>query len=531
MRRALLTVSTTLVAFVLPLHAKDSGLERTLLRLAERATPRTAIVYGAIGLGSGAVVDPDGTTVTNAHVGLGARVALLEFADGRRVKARRRGMDLERDLAIYEPIDKLTDPAPCFELARSRPEPGAWLVGVGYPGGPRGDLQPTVSLGKCVAGGGLGSPIMGVLRYDDAIRTDLAIFSGNSGGPLIDLDGRLVGINGAMELASGAAFAVPVDIVRDRLATLKDGALRLPGGRVLGGKSSILRLIDKALAPMTERLVERVHEGFTPNPKLEGVLPKPKAHLQDEIVRKLRDTPREKALADELHGVRAKDLCVRLTADGDEHLATRVDRRHVVAKASTLGDRVDWNVGPHATARVAATDEKNDLALLELSDEADVRLPEDAGSRPAGSLCAAVGPDGLLAEGIVSVSPREIPAGVSARIAAGGLASPVIDALRQLEDLSPRIKEIVEPVIQQLEQQEAINAGNEPRGYAHVLSHDAPIAPGEAGAPLVDQEGRLIGINVSNANYGTSYAVPIQTVRETFRLVRKDASHGRARLY
>lgn len=525
---------TTLFATLLPFAGllranNEATLEKTVVRLAERATPRTALVYGAIGLGSGAVVDPDGTTVTNAHVGLGARVALLEFSDGRKVKARRRGMDLERDLAIYEPIEKLKEPAPCFELARSRPEPGAWLVALGFPGGPRGDMQPTVSLGKCIEGGGLKGPVMGILRYDDAVRTDIAIFSGNSGGPLLDLEGRLVGINGAMEIGSGAAFAVPIEIVRDRLASLKDGALRLPGGTTLGGKSSLLRLIDKALEPATEKMVERVKEGFAPKPRGgdEGPIPKAIARTKDELVKKLRETPREKGLAAELHGLRAKDLCVKLD---DRHLATRVDRRHVVAKASFLGDKKDWSVSAHAKARVVSVDAENDLALLELADEADVKLVEDAGSRPAGSLCAALGPDGLLAAGIVSVSAREIPAAVSARIASGGMAASMIQMLRRLEALSPRLKEAFEPMIEQLEQQESINAGNEPRGYGHVLSHDAPLAPGEAGAPLVDAEGRLIGVNVSNANYGTSYAVPIGRVREIFGL-KSAERRAKSKLY
>jgi hypothetical protein len=131
----------------------------------------------------------------------------------------------------------------------------------------------------------------------------------------------------------------------------------------------------------------------------------------------------------------------------------------------------------------------------------------------------------------VSVGPREIPDGVSARIASGGLDGQIVEALRRVEKMLPPLKEAFEPLIAQLEAQESLNAGNEPRGYARVLSPDAPLAPSEAGAPLVDREGRLIGVNVSNANYGTSYAVPIGYVRALFHLESHDARRGKARLY
>jgi S1-C subfamily serine protease len=518
-----------LVGRTLPAGEPASGreLENTLVDLAERATPRTACVFGALGLGSGAVVDKDGTTVTNAHVGIVARVALLEFADGRRVKARRRGMDLERDLAIYEPVEKLSEPAPCFDLGSERPAPGTWLVALGYPGGPRGDLRPTLSLGQATQGGGLGSPIMGVLRYDDAIRTDIAIFPGNSGGPLLDLSGKLRGINGAMEIGTGAAFAVPIDVVKDRLATLKGGDIRLPGGRILRGDGLLARALERVLDPVIERLVDRVHDGFAPDLHLEGELPKLAKPSTDDLAHRLRECPREKDLAGELHALKVRDLAVRLD---DKVLATRVDRRHLVTKASLLGDGKTFQLG-HRTARLVATDSTEDLALLELDEEADVALPEDAGSRPPGSLCAAIGPEGLLASGVVSVGPREIPDGVSARIASGGLDGQIVEALRRVEKMLPPLKEAFEPLIAQLEAQESLNAGNEPRGYARVLSHDAPLAPSEAGAPLVDREGRLIGVNVSNANYGTSYAVPIGYVRALFHLESHDARRGKARLY
>jgi S1-C subfamily serine protease len=506
-----------LVSLAAPLVAEDArkgqDLQDRLVKLAKDAEERTVIVYGAVGLGSGAVVDARGTVVTNAHVGLFARVALLQFQDGRKIKARRRGMDLERDLAIYEPIEKLEKPVPFFELASERPEVGTWLVAVGYPGGPRGDLRATFSLGKAIEGGGLKQAINGILRYDDAIRTDIAIFPGNSGGPLLDLDGKLHGINGALEFGTGAGFAVPADIVKDRLETLEGGAIRLPGGRVLKGNSFLARAIDRVIEPRIERMVERVKEGFDPNPKGHFTGEHVK-QASDDLARHLRELPHARALADLLHGIETRGLAVSLD---EKHLATRIDRTHLVAKASFLGEQKEWTFGTHEKARVVKVDEKNDLALLETG-EADVKVPSDAKAPSVGTLCAAIGPDGILACGIVSVGAREIPEAVSERIASGGTAGQLAKLLKRLGQLSPSLEQALEPIVGQLEAQESINAGNEPRGYERVLSHDAPLAPSEAGAPLLDLEGRLVGVNVSNANYGTSYAVPIETVRKTFGL-------------
>jgi S1-C subfamily serine protease len=480
-------------------------------------------------------VDGKGTTVTNAHVGLGARVAMLEFADGRQVLAKRRGIDLERDLAVYEPEQPLASPAPCFELAPARPSTGEWLVGLGYPGGPRGDLRPTVSLGQCVPGEGIEMPVMGFLSYKDTIRTDLAIFSGNSGGPLVDLEGRLVGINGAIQPNEGAAFAVPVDVVRDRLLKLKNGALLFPGGRVLDASNPLVQAIDKVMEPLARQMVPRVREGFAANPGSESAQSAEKdtslTGERDALARILRGSERSKSLVKMVNAGNA-NAAVFVDA-GKKIIGTRVSRRHVVAKASLVGTSVSGG-------KIVARAPEHDLALIELSDEADVRLPEDAPARPEGSVVGVMGPDGVRAGGIMSVGARAIPEGVSMRISAGGQGETLLNALKSIEKLADRLgseelKQLIAGIRSQLEVQGLINKGNEPRGYARVASHDAPLAPSEAGAPLVDADGRLVGVNVANSNYGTSYVVPIAVVRAAFEKqlgpARQPATLGKAKLY
>lgn len=499
------------------------ALEKTLVSLAERVAPRTAVVYGAIGLGSGAVVDREGTVVTNAHVALAARIAILEFADGRRVVARRRGIDFTKDLAVLVPEHPLDAPVPCFEMGPGRPRTGEWVAAVGYPGGPRGDLRPTFSLGQVIEGPGLAQPIGGILDYSDAIRTDIAIYEGNSGGPLVDLDGRLRGINGAFEPGTGSAFAIPLDVVLERVRTLRHGVVRLPGGIELDERNPAVELLGRQLDPLVRQLVERVRQGFDPNPG-EGQVDRETvrddaAEAREKVVATERAQPRSRALAEGFAEAlpRARAHVLRLQGGV---LATRVAKGFAVAKASLVPGKSAVPVEGGGRARVVATADENDLALLALEDVPAAELPKDAGSRPAGSIVASVGPEGILGSGVVTVGPRAIPEAVSWRIAGGGTQKQVLDLvkrLRPLGDRIPPVKQLLDLIEGQLETQRALGTGNEPRGYARVLSHDGAMSPRDAGAPLVDLEGRLVAVEVSNANYGTSYAVPVRTVRETFR--------------
>lgn len=422
-------------------------LERTLVSLAEHVLPRTAVVYGAIGLGTGAVVDHHGTVVTNAHVALAARVAILEFADGRRVVARRRGIDFTKDLAVLEPEEPLTAPVPCFGMGNgTRPAVGAWVAAVGYPGGPRGDLRPTFSLGQVVAGGGLASPIGGILDYSDAIRTDIAIYEGNSGGPLVDLDGRLQGINGAFEPGTGSAFAIPLDVVLERVRTLHHGVVRLPNGIELDERNPIVEALGKTLDPIVRQLVERVHEGFDPLPRSEvdggeekSREPDEGAEAREKVVTAERASPRSKALADAFTDSlpRARALALRLEGGV---LATRVDSSHAVTKATLVVSRPDWAVEGGGHARVLGTSADNDLALLELDGVPEAKLPSDAGARPAGSIVAAVGPSGLLGAGVVSVGARVIPDAVSQRIAGNGAQQKkILQLVKRLKPIASRL--------------------------------------------------------------------------------------------
>ncbi len=174
----------------------------------------------AQGLGSGVIVTPDGYILTANHVVDGADSVKVAMTDGQEYDARIVGNDPPTDIAVLkiEPKKEL----PAITLADSdKLEVGDLVLAVGNPFG----LGQTVTMGIVSA---LGRGGFGITAYENFIQTDAAINQGNSGGPLVDAEGRLVGINTAIFSRSGGfqgvGFAVPVNMARyvmDRL--ISDG--------------------------------------------------------------------------------------------------------------------------------------------------------------------------------------------------------------------------------------------------------------------------------------------------------------------
>jgi 2-alkenal reductase len=177
--------------------------------------------------GSGVIIDPRGYVITNNHVVAGAERLYVVLADGRQHQATLVGTDAPfSDLALIK-IDgargEVTSSLPAARLGDSDAlVQGAWVVTIGSA---LGDFRNTVTIGVISALGRSLEDNGTVL--DDLIQTDAAINHGNSGGPLLDLDGQVIGINTAIirggdQQAEGIGFAIPSNTVRyvaDQLIT------------------------------------------------------------------------------------------------------------------------------------------------------------------------------------------------------------------------------------------------------------------------------------------------------------------------
>ena len=216
-------------------------LDRTFRDIAHRAIPATVLVKstlndgsGRAGFGSGAIVSEDGYVLTCAHVVEIAGDVEVTLSSGKTFKARLLGKNSKQDYALLKVEAHGLATFPIGDS--SKVGLGDWVVALGHPGGPYPDLRPAFSVGR-VTGLHRRLPVQMMDRfYDDAIRTDAPIFAGNSGGPLVNLKGELIGLNGAILLINENSYAVPINEVAAHLDALKSGELvegRAPtGGRM-----------------------------------------------------------------------------------------------------------------------------------------------------------------------------------------------------------------------------------------------------------------------------------------------------------
>jgi S1-C subfamily serine protease len=170
------------------------------------------------GTGSGFLIDGQGHVVTNEHVvESGERFTVRFGEDGEPLSAKLVGMDASTDVAVLEVDEKkISAETKPLELSSSADlRPGDAAIAIGSPFGLSGTVTTGIisALNRDITSPN-GFPISGVLQ------TDAAINPGNSGGPLLDADGRVIGVNSQIAASesrqsSGVGFAVPVDTVKD----------------------------------------------------------------------------------------------------------------------------------------------------------------------------------------------------------------------------------------------------------------------------------------------------------------------------
>jgi S1-C subfamily serine protease len=181
--------------------------ENAVIQVVKQTLPSVVSVERDGGLGSGVFIQADGVLLTNAHVVGDATSVRIGLADGRRLTGRVLGRDPSVDIGVVK-VEGQKFPA--ATLADSdKLQVGQTAIAIGNPLG----LDRTVTTGVVSATNRSPREI----ELDSLIQTDAAINPGNSGGPLLDSQGRVIGINTAIFSAPGGGlgFAVPINVARD----------------------------------------------------------------------------------------------------------------------------------------------------------------------------------------------------------------------------------------------------------------------------------------------------------------------------
>lgn len=286
-------------------------------------------------LGSGFIIDRDGSILTNNHVVENAEKIVVKLADEREFEAKVIGKDKKTDIAVIKINTKGSFAVPPLGDS-DQLEVGEWVMAIGNPFG----LDNTVTAGIVSAKG----RHIGAGPYDNFIQTDASINPGNSGGPLINLRGEVVGINTAIFSRTGGnigiGFAIPINLVKELLPQIKGK------GKVTRGYLGVL--IQKVTPEIAESLgLEKARGALVANVSKDGPAERAGIKVGDVII--------------EFDGKEIKDsndlpiVVARTPVDKKAKLKVLRDKKEVGLTVA-IGELKDEEV-------VASTKEKGELGL------------------------------------------------------------------------------------------------------------------------------------------------------------------------
>jgi serine protease Do len=286
-------------------------------------------------LGSGFIIDADGSILTNNHVVENAQKIVVKLSDDQEFEAKVVGRDAKTDIAIIK-INAKTALTAASLGDSDHLDVGEWVVAIGNPFG----LDSTVTSGIVSAKG----RHIGQGPYDNFIQTDASINPGNSGGPLINLRGEVIGINTAIFSRTGGnmgiGFAIPINLAKELLPQLRGK------GKVTRGYLGVL--IQKVTPEIAESLgMERGYGALVANVSKDGPADKAGVKVGDVIV--------------EFDGKEVKDsaelpiIVARTTVDKKVSMKVLRDKKEVTLNVA-VGELKDEEV-------VASVPEKGELGL------------------------------------------------------------------------------------------------------------------------------------------------------------------------
>ncbi|MCA9121114.1 MAG: trypsin-like peptidase domain-containing protein [Planctomycetaceae bacterium] len=408
----------------LPRNVSDLRvIEQVAMKVAAKVVPCTVGVQVGNNHGSGVVITESGYVLTAAHVtDRPGRNATIRFPDGKTVRGKTLGLHTEADGALIKITDEGTWPfAPFVTLDDyPYPKPGDWCIATGHPGGFDEDRTPPVRLGRIID------------VNETVIRTDCTINSGDSGGPLFDMQGRVIGIHSRIAEQSTVNLHGPVLAFQESWKQMRDGEVYppLPESRFLDkldidrdGKITRAELPEGPYLQLYDRLKEKYNldaETEYTIRELKGLIGWRHIPPAFEIRAYDSESPSEHALARERF-VRGREVkmafesvvaniqksIVEVRCDDKRVAYGTVVEGGVVTKASQLEAAITCRThdGRTLTATVAHVDKENDLALLKIDEQLEATSLDAGDTVPLG--CWLISPK--LGSRPISVGVSSVP--------------------------------------------------------------------------------------------------------------------------
>ncbi len=213
--------------------------ETTTINVYDRASKAVVSIRSRGGTGTGAIIDPRGLIVTNNHVVQGSEQVQVRTADGRTYTGTVRSVDARNDLATVE--IRADRPLPSLSISRGSARVGQRVYAIGNPFG----LDRTLTVG-----------ILSRIAADGDLQTDAALNPGNSGGPLLNSEGELIGVNkailGSRYGNSGIGFATAVAPLRQLLASSTAAPARVAAAPSQRARRGLGVILDAATLTVLE---------------------------------------------------------------------------------------------------------------------------------------------------------------------------------------------------------------------------------------------------------------------------------------
>lgn len=194
------------------------ALQDRVKKVVDKCTPSTVAILIGFGAGSGVIVNEDGLVLTAAHVLTGEdafgkaityepnKDCLVVLPDGKRVKAKTLGVNSDTDIGMVQILDKGPNDGkwPFLPVSKSGElKKGQWVVSLGHPGGPKSSRPPVARLGRIERG------VKDALK--ESVTSNCTLVGGDSGGPLFDLDGNVIGIHSRIGLTLSMNYHIPTE--------------------------------------------------------------------------------------------------------------------------------------------------------------------------------------------------------------------------------------------------------------------------------------------------------------------------------